>query len=611
MIKRLDAGAARLGFPLLVLLAFAYYISYFLNGLNLGGEGGTTAVLAQRLMEGQRPIADTFLGYNVMWFLPVTWIFSFVGPDFLAMKAWFFALAGASGLLGWAVVLRVARSGLLALGVGVAIILIPGMLFRNYMGFLAVANQLALVSAFALPPARASMRVALVALAGCVVGVTFLVRVELGFFMLVLWMGLLLLSLLDPRRALRARLVEFFAGGLAGILLLVAVHAPFVADARAREYAPQFFSQYTGFFALLHWELGKEIDAWHKARDESRPEAVAATDPAKVSHARTAPGAADASDAGAVGILELAGDEPVRVVAEVDDGRRPRPPVSEIVSGRKDRDRFFAAAFYLPAVLAPVLAFAGWGLWALAVWKRDAGLWRDGEVVLITVGCALTLFPQYFFFRPDTPHLSEFMVPFLVAGACAASIAVRRGGTGFSARVIAALVVVALALQVWIHFGHAFPKESSGSIAARKHAPELFTGQNNVRALLREKDAGPIRAMHDLIVSNSAPDDWVLCLPYSPTINFMTARRSYLWDLYTDNTLAGPEFDATRIRELNTFQPAVVVIDHRPINKTEESRFPNWAPKFYNYLRAHYTLAGEFLGNEVFLRKDSDVPSKP
>ena len=49
----------------------------------------------------------------------------------------------------------------------------------------------------------------------------------------------------------------------------------------------------------------------------------------------------------------------------------------------------------------------------------------DSLALLVTTGSALTLFPQYFFFRPDTPHLSEFMAPFLVAMACALWVAFR------------------------------------------------------------------------------------------------------------------------------------------------------------------------------------------
>ena len=45
----------------LLVIALGYYSCYALSGLDLGGEGGTTAVYAQRLLEGQPPFVDTFL----------------------------------------------------------------------------------------------------------------------------------------------------------------------------------------------------------------------------------------------------------------------------------------------------------------------------------------------------------------------------------------------------------------------------------------------------------------------------------------------------------------------------------------------------------------------
>ncbi len=52
---------------LLTGFAIVYYSLYVTAGLNLGGEGGTAGVVAMRLLAGQRPIVDTFLGYNVLW----------------------------------------------------------------------------------------------------------------------------------------------------------------------------------------------------------------------------------------------------------------------------------------------------------------------------------------------------------------------------------------------------------------------------------------------------------------------------------------------------------------------------------------------------------------
>jgi hypothetical protein len=50
--------------------------------------------------------------------------------------------------------------------------------------------------------------------------------------------------------------------------------------------------------------------------------------------------------------------------------------------------------------------------------------------------------------------------------------------------------------------------------------------------------------------------------------------------------------------------PAVVVIDQRQINGNEISRFRNWAPDPYQWLRENYVLFGRYFRNEVFVRRD-------
>jgi hypothetical protein len=289
------------------------------------------------------------------------------------------------------------------------------------------------------------------------------------------------------------------------------------------------------------------------------------------------------------------------------EGRRLRPALHEIFSGPKSRDRFFAAAIYVPVLLSLAMVI-GSSLAFLIAWVRgQEALWNESLMVLVLTGCALTLFPQYFFFRPDTPHISEFMVPFLPAIVVATFLILRsaKRPAGF---VVGCAVLVVCSFQIWIHFGHAWPKESAGTIAARKHGPSEFVGLNNVHVKLRPAAAEALTGLQSTIVKNSSPEDWVVCFPYSPTINFMTDRPSYLWDLYMDNTMAGPDFDSFHIALLKRNTPAAVVIDHRAINNSEASRFPNWAPQFYAYLKENYRFGGEYLGNEVFLRKEAARP---
>jgi len=132
---------------LLVLTAVVYYGMYYRSGLNLGGEGGTNAVLALRLMEGQRPIADTFLGYNLLWFYPLIAIFKVTGPDYVAMRVFFFVLCTINGLLGYGIVRTITSQAWLGMVTGVLLILIPGMIFRNYMGLIGVLPTLLILKA--------------------------------------------------------------------------------------------------------------------------------------------------------------------------------------------------------------------------------------------------------------------------------------------------------------------------------------------------------------------------------------------------------------------------------------------------------------------------------
>lgn len=158
--NKIERFLARGGPALLVLTALVYYSLYYRAGLNLGGEGGTNAVLALRLMEGQRPIVDTFLGYNLLWFYPLVALFNLTGPDYVAMRIFFFVLCTINALLGYAIVRSTTRQAWLAFVVALLLLLVPGMLFRNYMGLIGVLSSLLLLKAYVLPATTPARQVA-------------------------------------------------------------------------------------------------------------------------------------------------------------------------------------------------------------------------------------------------------------------------------------------------------------------------------------------------------------------------------------------------------------------------------------------------------------------
>ncbi len=93
----------------LIVFALGYYGSYFRHGINFRDEGGTVALLAKRLLDGERPFKDVVLGYNVGWFYPVVGLFKLTGVNFVALRVYCFALSTLTAVLGFLLVSRAGR----------------------------------------------------------------------------------------------------------------------------------------------------------------------------------------------------------------------------------------------------------------------------------------------------------------------------------------------------------------------------------------------------------------------------------------------------------------------------------------------------------------------
>src|SRR4030095_6724068 len=225
-----------------------------------------------------------------------------------------------------------------------------------------------------------------------------------------------------------------------------------------------------------------------------------------------------------------------KVRGDVDsDGYLQKRALSEVFEARTFYDRVFALATYLPILVALLIVPAAIALLLVALARGDFGLKTNALALLVTTGSALTLFPQYFFFRPDTPHLSEFMAPFVVAIACATWIASHSRKQSTAAAIYCGLLIGVSLFNVAVFSLHAFPKESSGSIAARKMRKYKFVAENGVSVWLKQKECEDIAKMFEVLQTHTKPSDYIVCYPYAPTINFMTNRPSYEYNLYVDN----------------------------------------------------------------------------
>jgi hypothetical protein len=544
---------------LIVAAAVAYYGSYLRFWFNPHDEGGTAVLTAMRLLAGETPIREVTLGYNVGWFWPLVALFKVWGPNFLLTRAWFFGLSTITALLGWLTVRRLTRNEWAALAVGLACVVFPGSQFKNYIPLAAVANLFAVVHFARAGAARRSW--SRMVLGGVVLGATFLVRIDLGFLALALWGGVLFLSAFDPRgnwpRAL---------GGFAVLVATCAVlHLPAWLAARSGGYHREFGNQYLGWARFL----GDEA----RAVVVSRPEKVPPDPPTAFA--------------------------PFQIERGTDRSTLPRVSWATAKSfAAPDKSALFVLT-YLPLLLyALLLGWAGVRVVA-ALGRREFALDRPETLVLIALIASLATFPQFFFFRPDRPHLSEFMPGCIVAlsGTLLLLPAAWR-------RLALPLVAVQFGLFAWFALDH----YSAGTIAARtsirKSKRQLFEGANGVRVWVhKDKDYPEFEGVRRLVMEHSQPGEWLVCFPYQPGYNVFTDRPTYLHSLYQDNSTTDPEWSPRTIRQIQARQPAVVIVDDRAINKVEASKFSVWARPVHEFLAQNYDLRGSFGTVEVFCRK--------
>ncbi len=563
---------------LIIIAALSYYGSYWRHWFNTHDEGGTVCLVAQRLLAGERPWEDVELGYNIGWFMPVVALFKVTGVNYLAARVWFFFLATITALLAYNIVSRVSGRRWLGLAVGLLLVGLPGSQFKNYIPLAEAANTACILAAIAILPALSRRWLLAVTLGGVVLGLTILVRVELGIFFALIWLGLLALLLLDSRLAgmQRARMCAVsFLVLLAGFLV---PHAPAYLALKSRGLESHLLGEYTSWFRFLSGSVGinKPAPDIKKAAPAAAPDAPAAKAPESDPEERE------------------------------DRATLARKPLGGLLQGTY-RERQLPFLTYAPLVGYAVFSLLGLGGVLRVLVRGKFTIDASAMKWLLLIGGSLTTFPQFFIFRPDRPHLSEFMPGYLIAmTGCTALL--------FSAsrqRVLAGIVAAFLLLQTCVFAGFALQHASAGTIAARKGRKVWFHAENGVNIRTSKKDAAHLSAVRDAVLAHSKPGDHLICFPYNPGYNLMTNRPTYLRNVYVDNDTHSRGWAAETIRDFEQKRPAVVIVDDRAINGSNGSRFSKWAAPVHAFLRTHYKLVTQLGEVEVFALNATTTVPKP
>lgn len=543
----LATAAGTLG---ILVVSLGYYGLYIDSGLNTADDG-MYAQIAYELLLGTDP-HELAYPYGLMWFKLGQLVFALTGPSWHAVQLIFYTMITATSVLLYLTVARTTRNHPLAVLAALIAVLVPAYPATAFYPFCALLNTHFQVR---LAERWRTMRPVDVLAPVAAVSVTFQIRADFGFLFCVPLAGLLLLGAWSRRDGAGGRRLTVLGASALGMLLIVQL--PVLVRAAMRGYLDLVTMEVLHYpIAILTYLLA----VFHP--------------PA---------GAADALAAQQSGAGTLLA----------------RPALSALEGlWTAEPDALLAVLIY-----GPLLVFGLFGLVILFRLARFGG--ERVPVLLVVLAGALATWPHCFLFRPDLPHVANFMPGFLVL-ACVL-VAEARALVG-SSRVLGAGVagsVAALPLVIaacFLQLGLTAP--GTGSIAGSGERTERFTAQTVPAVRVSQLEYRQLAGVRDLITAAAAPDERIVCVPFCPGMAFMTGHRMLLREYFVDDSflLRDPGWIDRAIATTRAARPPVVVVVDWAIQGTELSRFQNWAHRYIDALVADGYVRQDVPGVMIYRR---------
>jgi len=537
LAEKIDVRTALWG-VLTLGVCLVFYAQYFFSGLNFISDDGNYAQIAYELYLG-RSISDLDIHYGILWFKFGELLFHLFEVNFFWVRFVFISSITLTVLLIFYTTFQIIGnrpvSALLALipipATAAAIPAIYGIcIMLNVAVQMHVARKVP------------SMNLRDAAIAGAVLAITFQIRPDFGYVFSLPLAIILFLNHLSKKKDAVSRSPTSASLRIAGAAVagFVAANIPIAIDAFANGYAGLLIMQYLEYPAIMLEYFSNGLSL-------------------------LLGGGSQASAPGAGTLLQ-------------------RPSFSDIFFGNT-RTRHMAILVY-----GPIIAVAAYLILNIRRLKHSLGQ-RQWKVLaeFVVILSAAAAFPHYFFFRPDLPHIANFMLGYMVVVAAlgaqlytfARAADLQRWRRAIAC-VACALLVLQLVHTVWIGFMFS----GNGAIAIAKDRPEIFTANDVVKVNVTTGAKDTLEFLNQVIRENSNPGDKIVCVPYCPGIAFMTQRQMMFNDFYVDDSflVREPDWLPGAIQKTRDQRPPVVIVFNTALNGTKISRFKNWAAPYVSML---------------------------
>lgn len=540
---------------LLTVVALLYYASYFRYGFGWADEG-SVALIAERLAAGERPYLDVDPGYGILWYYPIAGLYKLFGVQFSVVRAYFIALGFAAACISYPLLRRLTGNRRVALATALLVLIFPGSGYKTYIPLLVICGAYVTLL-YESPTGKSSVSPAAAAANGCFLGIAFLIRADIAtvfvflfltYQVLLAWRLALLASSKDAVRQAARR--------IASVLLVGAVVTlPFAIFAYWDGFSEQFTRQY----------YRPALDLVTKVYARFIP----------VSSSLSAPAGT---------LLPRARLWPIGNIEQ-------------------------AKAMFLTYGPLLVLACVGAllvieGLAAHGRREKLARFLANRTSLVVLAVAAFAAFPQFFVFRPDLYHLSEFAPGLIVM--IAYFLYLLKGLVEDAAvrPPISAVAYIGITLCLAYGVVYAMSYRTEG-LGLRRGAVYRLHVPPRLDAYVPAYPYELLNWLNTTVRQYSKPEDYVLCFPYCPGVNYITERRTFQKFLYVDDSFphSHPEWMATMRKQIMDRKPRVIIVWNWAINGTRVSQFQNWAEPLYQFIADSYERKAFRFGYEIFVSK--------
>ncbi len=531
---------------ILAVIAFIYYGSFYNYNFNWGDEG-SVALISEKLYHGEKPYIDIEIGYGLFWYLPIVALFKLFGVKFYLIRFYFLGIGFLSSLLAYSLLLRLTANRRVAFLAGLVVLFFPGCIYQTYIPFLVLLGLyvLLLYDFNDLKP-KINPWFALIA-NGFYFGCAFLIRGDIAtvFTFIFLFYHSILLAQEKMKGDSSVSVIFVLAKRISIVSFIsIIVALPFAIIASYQDYLDNFLHQYIAFGEHLFLKIQQRffLDA-------------------------------QAGIASAGSLL-------------------PRPDLFSF------RHVWWDVRTKIFLTYTPIMALFSIGLFfAVDYFTRNSNNSNKSQIsssrvyLLVVFLGAISAFPQFFVWRPDAAHLAGFFPGFVVL-------------LTYFLYILSRMVHASKRLQLfncyvfWVFAGF-FAAYIAGFSIYYEDGPnfhetalvELKSGKG-VDLFLPENKYEMLENITAVIQNESASGEYVLCFPYCPGIIFLADRPTFQKYLYVDDSflITHPSWLEDMKAQIELKKPKVIIVNDWAINKTEISRFRNWAKPLYDYINQQYYI---------------------